>query len=77
MAYVKNGCRLLLDYRLYLPECWTSDPKRCDPARIPIERRKFQTKVEISYELKMEALRSKILFSHINMDGFMEVSPGY
>ena len=75
MAYVKNGSRLLLDYRLYLPECWTSDPKRCDSARIPLENRTFQTKAELSYELIVEAVHSKIPFSHINMDGFYGSQP--
>lgn len=75
MAYVKKGSRLLLDYRLYLPECWTSDPKRCDSARIPLENRRFQTKAELAYELIVDAVRSKIPFSHINMDGFYGSQP--
>ena len=75
MAYVKNGRRLLLDYRLYLPECWISDSKRCDSAKIPLENRTFQTKAELSYELIVEALRSKIPFNHINMDGFYGSQP--
>jgi len=75
MAYVKNGSRLLLDYRLYLPENWASDSKRCDAARIPNEHRTFKTKAELSYELIVEAVRSKISFSHINMDGFYGSQP--
>jgi len=37
MAYVKNGFRLLLDFRLYLPESWVSDRVRCDDAEILLE----------------------------------------
>ncbi|WP_281268025.1 IS701 family transposase [Methanospirillum stamsii] len=75
MAYVKNGSRLLLDYRLYLPKSWTSNSKRCDSAGIPIEHRTFKTKAELSYELIVDALRSKIPFSHVNMDGFYGSQP--
>lgn len=70
MAYVKNGFRLLLDFRLYLPESWTSDRNRCNNAGIPLEYQCFKTKAELAYELICKAVQEKIKFSHIAMDGF-------
>ena len=70
MAYVKNGFRLLLDFRLYLPESWASDHGRCDDADIPLESQCFKTKAELAYELICNAIKAKIKFSHIAMDGF-------
>lgn len=70
MAYVKNGFRLLLDFQLYLPENWTSDPIRCNAAGIPSESQCFKSKAEITYELICNAVKSKIKFSHVAMDGF-------
>jgi len=45
MAYVKNGFRLLLDFRLYLHESWASDRGRCDAAGIPPEFQCFKLKL--------------------------------
>lgn len=70
MAYVKNGFRLLLDFRLYLPERWTSDRIRCNEAEIPLESQSFKTKAELALELICNAVKAKIKFSHIAMDGF-------
>ncbi len=70
MAYVKNGFRLLLDFRLYLPKSWTSDRIRCNEAGIPTESRTFKTKAELAYELICNAVKAKIKFSHVAMDGF-------
>ncbi len=75
MAYVKNGFRLLLDFRLYLPKSWTSDRIRCIEAGIPTESRTFKTKAELAYELICNAMKAKIKFSHVVMDGFYGEHP--
>jgi len=75
MAYVKNGFRLLLDFRLYLPESWASDRDRCDAARIPPEFQRFKTKAELAYELICQAIEAKIKFSFVAMDGFYGKHP--
>ena len=75
MAYVKNGFRLLLDFRLYLPESWVSDNARCDDAGIPLESQVFKTKAELAYELICTAVKAKIKFTHIAMDGFYGAHP--
>jgi len=70
MAYTKDDRRLLLNYRLYLPTEWITDPARCDAAGIPKEHQVFKTKAELAYEMIGEAKRAKIPFTHIAMDGF-------
>ncbi|NLL10167.1 MAG: transposase [Methanomicrobiales archaeon] len=42
---------MLLDYRLNLPESWTSDRGRCDASGIPPEFQRFKTKAELAFEL--------------------------
>jgi SRSO17 transposase len=75
MAYVKNGFRLLLDFRLYLPENWTEDRSRCDSAAIPLEFQRFRTKAELAYDLICQAIEAKIKFSFVAMDGFYGKHP--
>jgi len=41
----------LVDFRLFLPEAWTSDAARCDRARVPPEQRVHRTKAELALEL--------------------------
>lgn len=75
MAYVKNGFRLLLDFRLYLPKSWAKDHNRCDDAGIPPEFQCFKTKAELAYELICQAIEAKIKFSFVAMDGFYGKHP--
>jgi len=75
MAYVKNGIRLLLDFRLYLPESWTTNRARCVAADIPEEFQVFKTKAELAYELICKAIEAKIKFSFVAMDGFYGKQP--
>ena len=66
---------MLLDYRLNLPESWTSDRGRCDAAGIPPEFQRFKTKAELAFELICQAIESKIKFSFVAMDGFYGKHP--
>ena len=75
LAYVKQGTRLLLDFRLYLPKSWTSDPERCKVAGIPENEQVFRKKAELAYEMIVEAHKAGIHFSHICMDGFYGSQP--
>lgn len=47
--------RLPIDFELYLPESWTSDPARCREARIP-ESVSFKTKPELAMDMINRAL---------------------
>ena len=64
-----------MDFRLYLPKNWFSDPVRCSASGVPLDYRVFKTKAELALELIKEAVKAKIKFSHINMDGFYGSQP--
>ncbi len=55
--------------RLYLPEEWTSDKKRCIKAGIPETKIKFKTKQELAIEMVKEHLENKIQPDYFNGDG--------
>lgn len=41
----------LVDFRLFLPEAWASDAKRCDKAKVPKAHRVHRTKPELALEM--------------------------
>jgi SRSO17 transposase len=49
--YVSPRGHYPLDLRLYLPDCWLTDPKRLDQAGVPEAERRPLTKPEIALEL--------------------------
>lgn len=53
MGYVSRKEHALVDTRLYLPEEWTKDKKRCERAGIPKEIR-FRTRHELALEMLRE-----------------------
>jgi SRSO17 transposase len=55
LGYVSPGEHALVDMRLYLPEKWTRDRKRCKACGVPREERRFRTR----HQLVLEMLRSK------------------
>ncbi len=44
----------LVGARLYLPQAWTTDKKRCEKVGIPKEERKYRTKPELGLEIIKE-----------------------
>lgn len=69
-SLVRGDKATLIDARLFLPERWTSDAKRCDKAGVPPEERRFRTKHEIALEIVQNALEVGVRFSYIAFDGF-------
>lgn len=56
LAYAtRGGARALVDFRLYLPVCWTEDPDRCAAARVP-EHVQFATKPQLAWQMIEDAL---------------------
>ena len=55
LGYVSRKEHALVDMRLYLPEEWTKDRRRCKAAGVPQEERRFRTR----HELALEMLQSK------------------
>jgi len=75
LAYSKGNKRTLIDFRLYLPENWVEDIERCSKAKIPPEMIKFQTKHDLGLEMIDNAIKEKIPFSYVAMDGFYGENP--
>lgn len=59
----------LIDERLYLPEKWIDDPKRCRQAKIPEEDRVFRTKAQLALEMVRHARRLGLRYRWVSMDG--------
>ena len=59
----------LINERLFLPESWASDEKRCEEAGIPIEYQEHKSKPVLALEMIDEALAQGIEFDWIGGDG--------
>jgi SRSO17 transposase len=58
----------LIDARLYLPEEWTKDRRRCDEADIPEAHRVHKTKIELALEIVLHARASGVRFEWVGID---------
>lgn len=67
----------LVDERLYLPEEWTDDPKRCEQAGIPEEFRRFKKKVDLALEMIEHQRGIGVRFSWVGADGFYGNDPEF
>jgi SRSO17 transposase len=59
----------LIDARLYLPELWTDDPKRCDEAGIPKSEQIHRTKLQLALEIVRHARAIGVQFEWVGVDG--------
>ena len=66
-----------IDTRLYLPESWTDDKKRCLKAKVPIDEIIFKTKHEQALEMIFHARKSGIRFNWVGFDGFYGSNPEF
>ncbi|MBN1351891.1 IS701 family transposase [candidate division KSB1 bacterium] len=65
----------LVDVRLFLPESWTSDRRRCHEAKVPLEQRQFRKKAELALEMVASARHNGLSFNWIGADGFYGNDP--
>ncbi len=61
--------RGLVNTRLFLPACWTSDPVRCDKAGIPQDKRTGQTKSMLALDMVREDRARGVAFDWVGGDG--------
>jgi SRSO17 transposase len=66
-----------IDCRLYLPEEWTKDRKRCEKAKIPPDQIVFKTKHEQALEMVFHARKNGIRFKWVGFDGFYGDNPAF
>ncbi len=61
--------RGLVHTRLFLPESWTNDAKRCEKAGVPEEARTFQTKPMLALEMIRDDRQQGLQFDWVGGDG--------
>jgi len=67
----------LIDTRLFLPECWTTNKARCKQAGVPTDRLKYRKKTELAVEMVHNARKNGISFQWVGGDGFYGEDPGF
>ena len=76
-ALGRGAAATLIDERLFLPELWTADPKRCQPAGIPAEHRAFKRKHDLALAMITHARQQQIGFAWVGFDGFYGSDPAF
>lgn len=66
-----------IDARLYLPEQWANDPKRCERAGVPEEERRFRTKTALALEIVRHGRRNDLHFGWVGADAGYGKGPGF
>ncbi len=61
--------RGLINTRVFLPKCWSTDAARCDKAGIPLDKRGGQTKPMLALEMVREDRQRGIHFEWVGGDG--------
>ena len=75
LGYANVHEATLIDKRLYLPEGWINDPKRCQEAGVPEEAIVFRTKAELGFEMVLKAKERGIPFEFVGMDAHYGQQP--
>jgi len=76
-ALVNGQYAAPVDVRLYLPEEWTDDPKRCERAGVPEAERRFRTKPEFALEIVRHARENNLRFGWVGADAGYGKGPGF
>lgn len=69
-ASLVNGTSAsIINERIFLPETWINDNKRCEEAKIPIELRTYKTKPELALDMIKQDITRGVSFDWIGGDG--------
>jgi SRSO17 transposase len=68
-ALCKSSNASLIDARLYLPQEWIDDPKRCLEAGVPPDNIIFKTKDQIALEMVAHAREIGMKYNWVGADG--------
>jgi SRSO17 transposase len=66
-----------VDVRLYLPQQWAKDPKRCECAGVPENERRFRTKIELALEIVRHARENGLRYGWVGADAGYGKGPGF
>jgi SRSO17 transposase len=69
LSIASNYAHLPIDFELFLPECWTTDPERREKAKVPKDV-VFKTKIELALEMIERASRDRVPGDIILADSF-------
>jgi SRSO17 transposase len=67
----------LMDVRLFLPEAWASDGRRCEAAGIPPEHRKSKSKAALALEMVRHQRALGVRFAWVGVDGGYGKEPAF
>jgi SRSO17 transposase len=76
LAYASPRGRALIDRRLYLPRCWTDDPRRCAAAGVPPEVG-FATKPQLAGDMIGAALDGGVTAGWVAADEVYGNDPAF
>src|SRR5215203_5438939 len=76
-ALAQGTYSTLIDTRLYLPQEWTQDRKRCVAAGIPEPERVFKSKAELAFEMVVLARQNGMRFHWVGVDGGYGKDPAF
>jgi SRSO17 transposase len=68
-SLVNDSRATIINEKIFLPKSWTSDKRRCDKAKIPIQNRTYKTKPELALDMIDEDLARGVKFDWIGGDG--------
>lgn len=68
-ALSRGTLATLIDMRLYLPQAWVDDAKRCALAGVPKVARYFRSKAQLALEMVRANRRLGVRFAWVGMDG--------
>ena len=77
-SYCQNGCWVLVDAELFLPEGWFGKEKKKEWARLHIPRdTEFKTKIDLAKEQFRRALQRGLLFGVVGCDSLYGSDPSF
>jgi SRSO17 transposase len=69
MALCKGSMACLFSTRLFLPQSWVADAKRCERAAIPERERLYRSKATLALDMVDEAKRNGVRYGWLAVDG--------
>ena len=76
-ALVRGPYGAPIDVRLYLPQEWANDPKRCEHGGVPEDERRFRTKTELALEIVRHARGNGLRYGWVGADAGYGKGPGF
>jgi SRSO17 transposase len=73
----KHRLAVPVDVKLYLPQKWIDDPKRCQKAGVPEDERVFRTKDQLALEIVAHARQNGLRFGWVGADAGYGKGPGF